>query len=318
MAQIIWENFLSCDFLTTGKSECLSGMRYVQLRWWSCLEVAFYLQVLWFCYYQLVFVLLWPPLQQNPPFGDTGIGNSPLPYMCKSVGSPGEGRHGTEISNCANDATEPAGAVGVCVLPTWPPCWRHRSLLAQEWPSIYPKCCRGTWRSLHYRRLGSLGPVNSFLLPKARGYHQGKARLMQTPSALRHCPSPPRPRSPSHFQVCLSNRLIFHWMWRFSFKTGGKKHCSHLHLAGTSFPHTTHFPRLLGFTSSFQNTENNPQKPLKSDTNGLFILGWAVRLRITDAAGSGCLWYTFAGEWKNKENLTGYVNLILHLPPCTL
>lgn len=92
MAQIIWENVSlhRLWFLTTGKSECLSGMMYVQLRWWSCLEVAFYLQVLWFCYYVCALVT---PSQQNPPFWDMGIGNSPLPYMCKSVGSPGKGRH---------------------------------------------------------------------------------------------------------------------------------------------------------------------------------------------------------------------------------
>lgn len=35
---------------------------------------------------------------------------------------------------------------------------------------------------------------------------------------------------------------------------------------------TPHFPRTLGFTS-FQDTENNPQKPLKIDTIGLFVLG---------------------------------------------
>lgn len=56
---------------------------------------------------------------------------------------------------------------------------------------------------------------------------------------------------------------------------------------------TPHFPRTLGFTS-FRDTENNPQKLLKSNTDGLFVLGWAVRLHITDAASSRqALVYTF-------------------------
>lgn len=56
---------------------------------------------------------------------------------------------------------------------------------------------------------------------------------------------------------------------------------------GSCFPDTTHFPRSLGFTSFFQDTKNNAQKPLQGDTNGLFVLGWAGRSHVTEAASSG-------------------------------
>lgn len=77
---------------------------------------------------------------------------------------------------------------------------------------------------------------------------------------------------------------------------------------------TPHFPRTLGFTS-FQDTENNPQKPLKIDTIELFVLGWAVRLHITHEASSRqALVHTFK-EARRTWHAVWTQGLILHSPP---
>ncbi|KAI1243248.1 Protein FAM69C, partial [Lamprotornis superbus] len=65
-----------------------------------------------------------------------------------------------------------------------------------------------------------------------------------------------------------------------------------------------------------RDTENNPQKPLKIDTIGLFVLGWAVRLHITDAASSRqALVHTFKEArriWQALGNLCGKADTWLH------
>lgn len=151
--------------------------------------------------------------------------------------------------------------------------------------------------------------------------------------------------SPSHFQVCISDRINFCWVRYSTFKTDGKKH-SEMKTGGSQmlvwcdsaqkifFPWqgigreaafdrflqtlqglaaatstwqgppspTPHFPRTLGFTS-FQDTENNPQK----DRHNWVICPW-LGCEITYHSCSQLQADFGAHLQGDKENLTGSVS----------
>ena len=126
------------------------------------------------------------PSQQNPPFWHMRVGDSPLPYVCKSVGSAEKGRH-RALQLCKWCYGAWCCGQGLCVprmtslLKEGPRNW---SFLGQQWLGMYPEHCWGTWRSCTWSLFCFTGPNNSFLLPKPRGCHQGTASTMQALSAL--------------------------------------------------------------------------------------------------------------------------------------
>lgn len=136
-------------------------------------------------------------LTTNPPFWDSRIHISPLPCLCKSVSSPGKGRHrDLQLCKWCNWCDH--------VFPAQPPCWWHWSLLGQEGLNIYPKYCWGTWRSYIPQRSCFPGPILSSF-PSSEGTFGEKQTSHKTLGALQQCHIP---------------LIAPHTIFRFAFQTG--------------------------------------------------------------------------------------------------
>lgn len=125
-------------------------------------------------------------------------------------------REGIEI-NCGKYATEPGDVIRVCVFPTI--ALLKALILASSGVMQYVRqTLLGTRRSYTLSLSCFPSSINSFLLPKPGGYRAVYTPLWQG--------------SPSHSQVCISNRLSFGWMRCFIFKPGWIKH-SKMKLGGS-------------------------------------------------------------------------------------
>lgn len=168
MTQIIWEIFILCKlcFLTTGKSECRSGIMYKKLSWWCYLEVTFTSKS---CDYVITSLHLC--------FCETSQ------FLCSFTTNP------SFLILARSGGTQ----------------YKSQMLIHLH-----------TWRCSCFP-----GPILSSF-PSSEGTFREKQASHRPLVLFSRVRLPPWQGSPSHFQICISDRINFGWVGYSTLKTGRK------------------------------------------------------------------------------------------------
>lgn len=154
--------------------------------------------------------------------------------------------------------------VRVREFPGWPPCWRHWSVLGQEWLIIHPKCSRGTWGPHTLSQF----PWSHWLFPPSQAWrvlsgrskHHADARCFVEvpPSTMAGLLSPSTVKWKTAAAKCRRSVTLLRrsfslagfrkgsCLWQISWNPPGPG-CSHLYLAGILPPQHHSLSQVIRF-----------------------------------------------------------------------